>query len=87
MGKVKVVGPVYKISCEECEATYVGKTERSMKARFGEHRRQSSTTSEVLKHIHTDSPDNTITLENTKILEVEHKCFERGVKEANTSGP
>ena len=82
VGKDKVVGPVYKISCEENEATYVGETERSLKARFGEHRRPSSTTSEVSKHIHTDSPDHTIMLENTKILEVEHKWFERGVKEA-----
>ena len=45
VGKDKVVGPVYKISCEECEVTYVGETERSLKARFGEHRRPSSTTS------------------------------------------
>ena len=82
VGKDKVVGPVYKISCEECEATYVGETERSLKARFGEHRRLSSTTSEVSKHIHTDSSDHTITLENTKILAVEHKWFERGVNEA-----
>ena len=61
VGKDKVVGPVYKISCEECEATYVGETERSLKARFGELSRPSSTTSEVSKHIHTDSPDHTIT--------------------------
>ena len=61
VGKDKVVGPVYKISCEVCEATYVGETERSLKAIFGEHRRSSSTTSEVSKHIHTDSPDHTIT--------------------------
>ena len=82
VGKDKVVGPVYKISCEECGATYVGETERSLKARFGEHRRPSSTTSEVSKHIHTDSPNHTITLENKKILAMEHKRFERGVKEA-----
>ena len=82
VGKDKAVGPVYKISSKECEATYVGETERSLKARFGEHRRPSSTTSEVSKHIHTDSSDHTITLENTKILVVEHKWFERGVKEA-----
>ena len=82
VGKDKVVGPVYKISCEECDATYVGETERSLKARFGEHRRPSSTTSEVSKHIHTDNPNHNITLENTKILSVEHKWFERGVKEA-----
>ena len=32
-------------------------------------------------HTHRQ-PDHTITLENTKIREVEHKWFERGVKEA-----
>ena len=82
LAKDKVVDPVYKINCEECEATYVGETEHSLKARFGEHRRPISTTSEVLKHIHTDSPNNTITLENMKILSMEHKWLERRVKEA-----
>ena len=82
VGKDKVVGPVYKISYEECKATYFGETEPSLKARFREHRRPSSTTSEVSKHIHTDSPDHTIKLKNTKILAVEHKWFERGVNEA-----
>ena len=67
---------------QNCEATYVGETERSLKARFGEHRRPSSTTSEVSKHIHTDSPDHTIMLKNAKIPAVEHKWFERGGKEA-----
>ena len=33
-------------------------------------------------YIHTDNPNHNITLENTKILSVEHKWFERGVKEA-----
>ena len=82
VGNDKVVGPVYKISCEECEATYVGESKCPLKARFGEHRRPSSTTSEVSKHIHTDSLDHTITLENTKMVAMEHKWFERGVKEA-----
>ena len=45
-------------------------------------RRLSSTTLEDSKHIHTDSPNHTIMLENTKILSMEHKLFERGVKEA-----
>ena len=81
VGKDKVVGLVYKISCENCKATYVGETERSLKARFREHRRPSSTTLEVSRHIHLDNPNHNITLENTKILSVEHKWFERGVKE------
>ena len=32
--------------------------------------------------MHTDNPNHNITLENTKILSVEHKWFERRVKEA-----
>ena len=77
-----MVGPVYRISCEECDAVYVGETERSLKARFSEHNRPSSVTSEVSKHIHQDNPGHTIEMENTKILTVEPRWFERGVKEA-----
>ena len=80
--KEKVVGPVYKISCEDCDAAYVGETERSLKARFSEHRRPSSVNSEVSKHIHTDNPDHGIVMDKTEILAVESKWFERGVKEA-----
>ena len=58
---------MYKIKCEECEATYVGETERSLKARFSEHRRPSSTTSEVAKHIHSNQPEHTVKLDNTEI--------------------
>ena len=47
VSKENVVGPVYKIKCEECEVTYIGEMERSLKSRFNEHRRPSSTTSEV----------------------------------------
>ena len=61
---------------------HVGETERSLKARFGEHRRPSSTMSEVSNQILTDNPNHNIMLENTMILLVEHKWFERGVKEA-----
>ena len=44
----KVVGPVYKIMCEDCETSYLGETERSLKARFNEHRRHSSVNSDGL---------------------------------------
>ena len=82
MKKERVVGPVYQISCEKCPATYIGETERSLKQRFLEHRRPSSVTSEVSRHVHLDHPDHSISMDDTKILEVEPKWFERGVKEA-----
>ena len=50
---------VYKISCEECDATCVGDTKRSLKAWFGGHRRASSTTSEVSKHARTHTHTRT----------------------------
>ena len=57
----EVCGPVYKIVCgasegEDCPANYVGETERTLKARFAEHRRPSSSSSEVSKHINKDNP-------------------------------
>ena len=79
--KEQVVGPIYEIKCEDCDASYVGETERSLKARFSEHRRPSTVSSEVSKHIHTDQPNHNIKLDNTKILSVESKWFDRGVKE------
>ena len=82
VNKDNMVGPVYKVKCEDCEATYVGETERSLKSRFNEHLRPSSTTSEVSEHIHLEQPEHSVELENTEILTTESRWFERGVKEA-----
>ena len=71
VSKENVVGPVYKIKCDEWDGVYVGERERSLKARFSEHRRPSSTTSEVSKHIHVDHPQHSVELENTKVLTTE----------------
>ena len=70
--KGKVVGPVYHITCDDCDATYVGETE---------HRRKSSVGSEVLQHIHLDRPEHGVSLDKVKILTVDNWKFERGVKE------
>ena len=47
-----------------------------------EHRRPSTTASEVSRHINLDEPDHNINLDNARILEVESRWYERGVKEA-----
>ena len=80
--KEQVCGPVYQIKCNDCSDSYIGETERSLKARFMEHRRPSCSSSEVSKHLHQDQPGHNIDLKQTKVLAVEPKWFERGVKEA-----
>ena len=85
--KQEICGPIYHIKClgrskEECEHGYIGETERTLKARFMEHRRPSSTTSEVSQHIHSDSPGHTVSLESVTILDRDPSWFSRGVKEA-----
>ena len=86
--KKDITGPVYSIHCQgktlrgQCQEFYIGETERSLKARFLEHRRPSSTSSEVSQHIHIESPGHHVDLEEVKILDREPRWFERGVKEA-----
>ncbi|XP_070532995.1 uncharacterized protein [Ptychodera flava] len=86
--KKDITGPVYMIPCQgqtdkgPCTQFYIGETERSLKTRFLEHRRPSSTTSEVSQHIHIESPDHFVNLENVEILDRDPRYFERGVKEA-----
>ena len=85
--KGEISGPIYHIKCEghdkdQCDHDYIGETERTLKARFMEHRRPSSSTSEVSRHIHSENPHHSVSLETVRILDREPAWFERGVKEA-----
>ena len=73
--KGKVVRPVYHIQCEDCDASYVGETERALTTHFQEHCRWSSMTSEVLQHITKVRQDHDISLDSVSILTVENKKF------------
>jgi hypothetical protein len=80
-------GPLYKIQCEgskreKCDKTYIGETERTLRARFAEHRRPSTSTSEVSNHIHRDCPGHKVDIANVKILSRDSRWYERGVREA-----
>ena len=85
--KKDTVGPVYMIPCQgkttrgQCTESYIGETERSLKTRFLEHRRPSSTSSEVSQHIHIESPGHHMELEKVLILDRDPRWFERGVME------
>ena len=83
----EVCGPVYKIVCggsegEDWPADYVGETERTLKARFAEHRRPSSSSSEVTKYINKGDPTHDIKFEETQILDRDPSSLTRGVREA-----
>jgi hypothetical protein len=83
--KEDITGAVYLIPCgiPDCSEFYIGETERSLWTRFLEHRRPSSVaTSEVSEHINLESPGHQIDINGVKVLDKEHRNFERGVKEA-----
>ena len=85
--KKDVCGPVYYIPCQgsdtqECSGVYIGETERKLKTRFMEHKRPSSTSSEVSQHLHKETRGHTVDLDEVKILTKESRYFERGVKES-----
>ena len=73
--KERVVCPVYHISCDNCDDSYIGETGRSQKSRFMEHRKSSSVNSEVSNHVNCDQPDHSISFDNVKILVVEPMWF------------
>ena len=71
-----MLGPVYHITYDDCDATYVGEMERSLKTRFSEHRRKSNVGSEVSQHVHVDRPEYGVSLDKVKILTFENRKFE-----------
>jgi len=81
-------GVVYHIRCTgqnlrgPCTESYIGETARSLRTRFMEHKRRSSTSSEVSQHIHVESPGHSVSLDQVRILDSEQDWFVRGVKEA-----
>ena len=67
-----------------CTEAYVGKTKQSLKVRFSQHRRPSSSEYQANSAIyeHSKSTGHKINTEDVVILDREERWFERGVKEA-----
>ena len=86
--KEETAGVIYRVDCEgdgeeKCESFYIGETGRTLKARAAEHRRPSTTTSEVSQHLHLKGrPAHQVSMDNIKILDREQAWFPRGVKES-----
>jgi len=74
---------VYKISCKNCEATYVGQTKRQLKTRIKEHvnniRLDPSKHSVVSEHI--INFNHNFDWENVIILDHEHNYYKRMISE------
>ena len=85
--KEDICGPVYYIKCQgksgdTCSQSYIGETERPLKARLQEHRRPSCTTSEVSKHINTVCPGHKVDFCQVQILSRDANWYTRGIREA-----
>jgi len=70
---------VYKISCNDCDASYVGQTGRMLKTRISEHqnhiRRNTSTTFVITNHrVHHD---HEFGWNNVEVLDVERFYYKR----------
>jgi len=74
---------VYKISCNNCNASYVGQTKRQLKTRINEHMKNialdESKHSVITKHIL--DKNHTFNWQNTKILDFESNYFKRLISE------
>ena len=67
---------------KQCGMNYTGETERTLKARVSEHRRPSSSASEVANHLFREHRRRQFRSGNVKILDREPDWFRRGIKEA-----
>jgi len=70
---------IYKLECNNCEATYVGQTKRQLRTRIKEHKNNikldQSKHSVISEHI--IKFNHSIDWENTKILDRESKFYKR----------
>ena len=78
-------GVVYEVKCQDCEATYIGETLRSLKKRLSEHRRHAKPggrfdLSAVAEHAVVAG--HSIASESAIVVCREQEWFPRKMKEA-----
>lgn len=73
---------VYKISCHDCEVTYIGQTKRQLKTRVREHRSDINKRSGSISVISDHRLNNhDFDWRNVKILDKEQSCNKRLISE------
>jgi len=74
---------VYKISCNDCNASYVGQTKRQVKTRIKEHKNNSKHLSSKPTVIteHSREYSHSFDWDNIKILDTESNYYKRAVSE------
>ena len=70
-------GVVYQLTCQDCEASYIGETERALKQRLKEHLKDSSTVGH-----HMGYNKHKVDSQNIRIVDRDSRWFQRGVREA-----
>ena len=76
---------VYAIQCQdsECQEFYIGETKQPLHKRMYQHRRPSSSgVNDSAVYTHLKATNHTFEDKDVKVLDKEHRWFERGVKEA-----
>ena len=70
-------GVVYRLTCQECEASYIGETERALKQRLKEHQKDSS----PVGH-HMGYNKHKVDSQNIRIVDRDSRWFQGSVREA-----
>ena len=70
-------GVVYQLTFHDCEASYIGETERTLKQRLKEHQKDSS----PVGH-HMGYNKHNVDSQNIRIVDRDSRWFQRGVREA-----
>ena len=73
-------GSVYYICCKDCDAAYVGESQRPLKTRIAEHKRPSNKSSPVA--LHSTTENHSMDWDHLQVLDREQDYFILGMKEA-----
>ena len=73
-------GVEYQLTCHDCEASYIGETERALKQRLKEHKKDSS----PVGH-HMGYKKHKVDSQNIRIIDRDSRWFQRGFREQSRS--